>query len=603
MPRPKLSLSKVFRPESLYATWKKRLWTAVRQQKFPDLLEYYDYNRNIGVHARRLCPLVVSGNFKPSAPLLLEVGKADQLVRRLQIPHPDDAVVLQAIAEAFLPFVKKEQKTANAYFSRTHSAKKGIHTGHMPLDYPWFVLWPRYQRKILDFSKARQYLVSTDIQNFFDSLSHDIIRRALTAIDPRHTLTDLTLYLLESYCRRELYGPQNNRGIPQLDFDAPGLLAHLVLFPVDEYLNRGTQGSFTRWVDDINFAADTKQGARVLLRGLERKLIALDLRLGGSKTVILDRDSSERYLQVEENRKVDEFRRIIQAEADTKETYEQIVETFSEHRHAARYGQWDKVLMRYYNLFGDSKLIRTPRAFAGLFRRVELASHEDFLNMFDHRFRLTIVRFWAKLRPTKHRVSRIMQYIRGMSKYDDVVTLALANVLLAWALPPSSTKVALRFQSIDDRRPGGFAARLLLLAKYGTDKMISDFILESEGYWSSSEFLARQVIATWSLLSPAGALGKSLEARLSRKLLRSVNDLFDFVHGLRSTARLDLSLWGYLSPVKMKRPYSLSKAIVASNVLRSSQLIDSDRKRLMAEITKLVHDPRLRAIALNKAHP
>jgi hypothetical protein len=602
MPRYKLSLAQVFVPESLYATWKKRLWTAVRQQKFPDLLEYYDYNRNIAIHVRRLCPLVVNGNYKPSAPLSLEVGKADQLVRRLQIPHPDDAVVLQAIAEAYLPIVKREQKVANAYFSRTHSAKKGIHTGHMPLDYPWFVLWPRYQRKILDFAKAREYLVSTDIQNFFDSLSHDIIRRALTAIDPRHTLTDLTLYLLESYCRRELYGPQNNRGIPQLDFDAPGLLAHLVLFPLDEYLNKGTQGSFTRWVDDINFAADTKQRARLLLRGLERRLIALDLRLGGSKTVILDRDDAKRYLQVEENRKLDEFRQIIQAGAETKTVYEELVEAFCEHRNATRYGQWDKVLMRYYNLFGDSKLMRTPRSFAGLFRRVELASHEDFLNMFDHRFRLTIVRFWAKLRPTKHRVRHIMQYVRGMSKYDDVVTLALTNVLVTWSLPASATELALRFQRVDDRRPGGFAAKLLLLAKYGTDKMLSDFIVESEGYWSSSEFLARQVIATWSLLSPSSVYGKRLEARLSRKLLRSVNDLFDFFHGLRSIIRLDLSLWGYLSPVKMKRPYSLSKAIVASNVLRSTQLVEPDRKRLAAEIAKLVHDPRLRAIALNKVH-
>jgi len=72
---------------------------------------------------------------------------------------------------------------------------------------------------------------------------------------------------------------------------------------------------------------------------------------------------------------------------------------------------------------------------------------------------------------------------------------------------------------------------------------------------------------------------------------------------IRATTRLDLSLWGYLSPSNMKRPYYLSKAIIASNVLRSTQLSLSDRERLTVEIAKLVRDPRLRAIALNKAHP
>jgi hypothetical protein len=193
-----------------------------------------------------------------------------------------------------------------------------------------------------------------------------------------------------------------------------------------------------------------------------------------------------------------------------------------------------RVLKRYYNLLGDSALTKSsPRALAGLSRRVELASHEDFLEMFDHRFRLTIIRYWARLRPTTHRVRRIMQYIRGMSKYDDVVTAALANLLVTWRLSPSAAGSALRFQMIDDRRPGGFVAKLVLLAKYGTEDRLSDFILTTETYWSSSEFLSRQVIASWSLLSPSSARTQALEGRLTRNLLRSVNELFDFFRGLR----------------------------------------------------------------------
>ena len=67
--------------------------------------------------------------------------------------------------------------------------------------------------------------------------------------------------MLEGFVQRENYTPLVLRGIPQLDFDAPRLLAHVLLFPMDRFVNNRTRGSYARWVDDINFAVDTKKGS------------------------------------------------------------------------------------------------------------------------------------------------------------------------------------------------------------------------------------------------------------------------------------------------------------------------------------------------------
>ena len=60
-------------------------------------------------------------------------------------------------------------------------------------------------------------------------------------------------------------------------------------------------------------------------------------------------------------------------------------------------------------------------------------------------------------------------------------------------------------------------------------------------------------------------------------------------------------LEGYVSPKKMKRPYTLAKAIVASNLLRSKSIPTQTRKRIVDAFIK-VEDERLKGLALNAVH-
>ena len=179
--------------------------------------------------------------------------------------------------------MKRNSPAKTAYFSRSHTAPRGIHTVDVSPLYPWFKLWPKYQTEILDFTRAHKYLIITDILNFFDSVPHSAVDRSLSLISVNQGLRDLTLFTLEGFVQREKYAPLVLRGLPQIDLDAPRLLAHILLFQVDKYIYKRTRGAYARWVDDINFGVNCKREARELLRVIERFLQRIELRLNGPK--------------------------------------------------------------------------------------------------------------------------------------------------------------------------------------------------------------------------------------------------------------------------------------------------------------------------------
>jgi hypothetical protein len=597
------SLRNTFSVQNLRAVWHDRVWPALRDQGCEDMIEYYDYNATIAANVQKLSPKVINGNYRTSLALLLELNKADKLVRQIQVPTPEDALVFQAIAETILPLAMSHSATTKAFFAWSHSTPKGIHTMDVSPLYPWFKLWPKYQTEILDFAKAHKYLVITDIQNFFDSVPHSAMDRALTLIGADQRLRDFTLYMLEGFVRRDLYEPLILRGLPQFNLDAPRLLAHVLLFPIDKYVDKRTRGAFARWVDDINFGVDTKREARDIIRAVERFLARIELRLNGPKTQVLSRQEAEEFLFVTENLKLTNYQKEIKNSKITAGRVEDLYEDFLFFsRKGPQLGHWDQVYRRYINLISSTlSLFVKHKQLIDRRRDIAVELQKGCSDNIDYRNRQTIVRYWERRSVSRDMLDYLVSQLSEVSRTDDVIAFRLAHVLVSANISKALIARLCKRLFNTKRRVGSMLGVATLLCKYGTADKIEQFIIATQNEWSANEFLSRQAISLWSILSPSSSESIRLRTLISRNVSTAGNDLICYYEELRETKSLPAGLEGYVSPAKMKRPYTLAKAIITSNLLRSQHIPGATRSRIESAFTK-VTDERLTAIALNALH-
>jgi len=272
--RGTLTLFTALSRKSLKTAFKDDAWVALRKHECADLFGYYDYNLAIDEHVEHLYRRAISGSYAPQPPIQLEITKADLLIRRMQLPHPDDATVMTALANAIEKRIKRNQPSKHAFYGRSDSKQRGIHLMNQESAYPWYRLWPIYQKKILAFSRKRRFIVTTDVQNYFDSISIDLLRRQLSLVTGSDEIPNFIIYLFENFAVREGYSPYRSIGIPTVMSDLPRLVAHILLFEVDGYLKKHTKNCYTRWVDDINFGVSDRSEARDLIRGVEKLIVS-----------------------------------------------------------------------------------------------------------------------------------------------------------------------------------------------------------------------------------------------------------------------------------------------------------------------------------------
>ena len=103
------------------------------------------------------------------------------------------------------------------------------------------------------------------------------------------------------------YSPRVEIGLPQMNLDAPRLLAHCLLYELDEFLNRENDHDFVRFMDDIDIGVDTMEAARKVLRSMDLVLQTRQLRLNAGKTVILTRDAAVQHFRISDNSRLNEL--------------------------------------------------------------------------------------------------------------------------------------------------------------------------------------------------------------------------------------------------------------------------------------------------------
>jgi len=261
----------------VYEAWKKvrandgapgvdRVSTTMFQGRESDLL-YKLWNR------------MSAGSYMPSPVRAVEVPKDHGAgVRVLGVPTVADRVAQTAAAMLL------EEKLEPIFHPDSYGYRPG-RSAHDALAVTRRRCW------------AKDWVLDLDIRSFFDSVSHDLLLKAVA----HHTRERWVLLYIERWLKAPMQMPDGTliareRGTPQ-GSPISSLLANLFMtYAFDRWMTREHPSSpFERYADDIVVHCATEKQARRLWVEIARRLKALGLELHPEKTkVVYCKDANRR---------------------------------------------------------------------------------------------------------------------------------------------------------------------------------------------------------------------------------------------------------------------------------------------------------------------
>ncbi len=543
----------------------------LRRQSLGDLHDYLDVHRRLEQIVRRLHNEIIGGSYRPREPEFVPLEKKLGIARRVVIPSPEDAIVLQAMIDGIEKGVLYAEPTDSAFYSRSH-APPSVYNIDSTFPYPWWELWPEFQRRIWDFAKSNDYVVMTDIANYFDAIPLQTLRNRLVAVTHlKEEVADFLFFLLESMCWRPDYIPSSGVGLPQIQFDAPRLLAHAYLFEVDSFLQRVSHKSFVRWMDDINIGVESIEEGKRILRDLDEMMAAMGLRLNTGKTAILSGEEVVVQLWMDENRRLNALDGVIQNGNLSGRAGSYARGRFKKIWAAERIGSWAKIVRRYFTVFSNLGDAHLEKIVPDVLRDLP-AVRDKVFNYY------TLLGYSAK------RFRQIEQFVSSGHCNDDVSFFRAMSLLVGWAIPTGSPyrKRALRLalSGWDDRRDRhvAFSGMIAVFAKYGSSAAVLKIIQTAQRTWRRSEWAARQVAAVIPILDARER--NAVRALLTGYGLRDSLEVLLHLEQLNGIPAFDRQLRSYLLQPAGRYPYPFAKVLIALSLCRGR--LDPAQKALLA---------------------
>ena len=411
----------------LVKTWRKIVRQQMRSMDILDLHDYYDFNYHINERAQTIEARVLSGQYKCHVPLTYTVEKKLGVCRHMTLPNPSDALVLQAIVEGIGDKVRATEKTGKAFYSRDKHNMMLPHEAKLEDEYGlhWTKQWRRFQKEILKFSKEHEYLVVTDLTNYFDNIGLRELRHIISSrVEANEVTLDFLFNLIEQLSWSPDYLPTSLKGLPTIALEAPRLLAHSLLFEVDEIIDKRTDGCFVRWMDDINFGAESIDNACRILGSVNDVLKSRGLALNLGKTAIYDPIETEQHFMIIENNYLDDFENRRVAGEKKGLLAIELQSNFKKHLKNRHLQNWSKVNKRY--LTAASKL-KTTRL---------LDSAVTFFTS-QPGIRGNVSFYLRNLGPIKRTKFVALKLLNETNFYDDVSLFYLVKTVTDWTLKRS----------------------------------------------------------------------------------------------------------------------------------------------------------------------
>jgi hypothetical protein len=361
------------------ALWKA--WKAIRREvknsSIRDVVDFLDYDVNPDVWINRLLQRIASGEYEPEAVRRFALGKSKGFSRTMTLPAIPDLVLYKAIVD-FVYERSGMRKYKNVYFLRdeiSKAQKKAFDEalGRMreardvePVDGQYrftgrrsFYNWLRFDqyRKHLIYENLHRFIVIADIANFFDTVLHSHVARAVQSLPVPPRMIGLLFFLLEHLSMRQDYSSSHGISLPTDEFDCSRTLAHMVLYPHDDAMVELVgESQYVRWMDDQNMAIPTKADGFLVLKEVGRSLGRLHLTPNSQKSKVLSLEEARRHYHLDLNGMLDEAEVLAKTASGTKTArlrlQRKVREIWREARPHEGIGEFAKILKRLYRLAG-----------------------------------------------------------------------------------------------------------------------------------------------------------------------------------------------------------------------------------------------------------
>lgn len=338
----------------------RKTWRSVRKEarthSVRDAIDWLDWSVRIEATLPQIQRAILSGEYVPSSPARFELAKAHGSYRSMTIPNFRDAVVFRLVSDTALELANPH-KVPGAFFSRRHG-KTPIGKTFTLRDDPYlrfFDIWRRYHeyRTLTLLSSPYEVLVVSDITNYFDSISHELLMEYLAPLGLPRKAIGLLGRILAALKPPAGHSRNPRIGIPVDEFDCSRQLAHVFLFEHDHRMVKAFgETNYVRWMDDQNIGAESFTEARRIVNLLTRSLSAQRLTVNSGKTRFLTPEAVPQYFQLSANKLLNTWEDVYKnkfpkSAKDAERRLQRVWRKISGSK-AADKGRWDKVLKRMY---------------------------------------------------------------------------------------------------------------------------------------------------------------------------------------------------------------------------------------------------------------
>ena len=560
----------------------------MRRQLIPDPIEHLDFHTKLDAACAAIEAEIITGSYIPRPPIRFLSEKSRGLCRQIVVPSVKDALVLQALSDALWVELRTKAPSKRSFFApHDHQFSKQI-KGHSS-EYGPLAAWLAFQETIFGFATSKRYIVVTDIANYYDFISYDHLRNILADLSlAREHALDLLLYTLSCMLWQPDYMPRVAVGLPQMNLDAPRLLAHCFLFEIDALLSSRSGLEFARYMDDIDIGVDTLPEAKLALRDLDLALQTRQIRLNSGKTKIMLASDAVSHFKIRENALIDKLADRVSDAMKSGGSLDKVQLTIQRairaglRKNVFSTGNGEKIFKRLINLSSQAKADLSDELFGHLLRA--WPSLRD-----------AALTWWQRSSSPEAKLPMLVSVLQEGIITDDAAIVDIAAAAVAARLPDTA---AVRshlddiIAAMDAKSVWGFYARCWLLSKYKDAKTLMNLIETSVSLWVTHEHLSRLVAGMFPRM-----FGTSEEAKFEAIMRRTGNQwslpVLDFHRNLTSGTNGYTSIKSFVLAPNSSLPNRLShsKFLMLLSLLKNVDLAPYATAQLRASHARGLSDP------------